>query len=162
MDLTARHCQEPELVAEIGQILQRTGMPAKLLQFELHELLPGIITEDQADELDILAGRGVRLVLDQLAGGNISSERVRQIPLHGLKFAGAIVHGLDEGANRIDESASMALMRWASVLRVPLHAEDVRTETEALRLAELGITNAQGPYFSDALTADEIRDMIAG
>jgi EAL domain-containing protein (putative c-di-GMP-specific phosphodiesterase class I) len=53
-------------------------------------------------------------------------------------------------------------MRWASVLRVPLHAEDVRTETEALRLAELGITNAQGPYFSEAVTAEEIRAMIAG
>jgi diguanylate cyclase (GGDEF)-like protein/PAS domain S-box-containing protein len=162
MDLATRHCQEPELVAEIGQLLQRTGLPAKQLQFELRAALPAIITDDQADELDILAGRGVRLVLDQLAGGNISPERVRQIPLHGLKFAGSIVHGLAEDANLIDKSASTALMKWSSVLRVPLMAEDVRSETEATRLAELGITCAQGPLFGPAVSADEIRALLSG
>ena len=162
MDLTARHCQEPELVAEISQVLQRTGLPAQSLQFELHESLPAIITDDQADELDILAGRGVRLVLDQLAGGNISGERVRQIPLHGLKFAGAVAHGLAEDANLIEESASIALMKWSGVLGVPLMAEDVRSEIEATRLAELGIACAQGPFFGAAVSADEVRALLAG
>ncbi|HEX6341335.1 putative bifunctional diguanylate cyclase/phosphodiesterase [Umezawaea sp.] len=160
MDLISRHCQEPELVAEIGQLLQRTGLPPHLLRFELHESLPAIITEDQADELDILAERGVRLVLDQLAGGIVSRERVRQIPLHGLKFAGAIVHGLAEGANLIDESAAVALMKWAAVLRVPLMADDVRTETEATRLTELGISCAQGPFFGAPVSADDIRALL--
>lgn len=161
MDLTARQCQEPELVAEIGGILQRTGLPAKLLQFELSERLPAIITEDQADELDILAGRGVRLVLDQLGGGNVSTERIRQIPLHGLKFNRSAVHGLDEGANRIDESAAVALLRWASKMRIPLYAEDVRTDTELTRLAEFGITGVQGPYFGAPVTADEVSRMLS-
>jgi diguanylate cyclase (GGDEF)-like protein/PAS domain S-box-containing protein len=161
MDLATRHCQEPELVAEIGQLLQRFGLPAKQLQFELRASLPAIITDEQADELDILAGRGVRLVLDQLAGGNISTERLRQIPLHGLKFAGSIVHGLDEDANLIDKSASMALMKWSGVLRVPLMADDVRSETEATRLAELGISWAQGPHFGPAVSADEVRALLS-
>ncbi|MEO6085458.1 MAG: EAL domain-containing protein, partial [Umezawaea sp.] len=161
MDLATRHCQEPELVAEVGHLLQRTGLPAKQLQFELRASLPAIITDEQADELDILAGRGVRLVLDQLAGGNISTERLRQIPLHGLKFAGSIVHGLDEDANLIDKSASMALMKWSGVLRVPLMADDVRSETEATRLAELGITCAQGPLFGLAVSADEVRALLS-
>jgi diguanylate cyclase (GGDEF)-like protein/PAS domain S-box-containing protein len=162
MDLTARQCQEPELVAEIGGILQRTGLPAKLLQFEVSERLPAIITEDQADELDILASRGVRLVLDQLGGGNVSTERIRQIPLHGLKFNRSAVHGLDEGANRIDESAAVALLRWASKMRIPLYAEDVRTETELTRLGEFGITGVQGPYFGEPVTAEEIHRMLTG
>ncbi|MFD9735920.1 putative bifunctional diguanylate cyclase/phosphodiesterase [Umezawaea sp. NPDC059074] len=160
MDLTARHCQEPELVTEIGHLLQRTGLPAKLLQFELHEALPALITDDQADELDILAGRGVRLILDRLAGGNISSERIRQIPLGGLKFAGCLVHGLDDGANLIDESAATALMKWSGILRMPLMAEGVRSETEAKRLAELGIRWAQGPHFGEAVSADEIHTRL--
>jgi len=161
MDLTARQCQEPELVAEIGGILQRTGLPAKLLQFELSEQLPAIITEDQADELDILAGRGVRLVLDQLGGGNVSTERIRQIPLHGLKFNRSAVHGLDEGANRIDESASVALLTWASRMRIPLFADDVRTDAELTRLGEFGITGVQGPYFGEPVTAEEIHRMLS-
>ncbi|MET1073368.1 MAG: EAL domain-containing protein [Umezawaea sp.] len=162
VDLIARHCQEPELVAEIGKLLQHTGLPAKLLQFELHETVPSIITDDQADELDILAGRGVHLVLDQLTGGIVTSKRVREIPLHGIKFAGSIVAALGGGANLVDESAAMALIRWSSVLRLPLLADDVRDETVALRLAELGVTHAQGPLFGDPVDADAIRAMLGG
>ncbi len=161
-DLTARHCQEPELVAEICRLLQRTGLPPELLQFELRESLPAIITEDQVDELDILAERGVRLVLDRLTSGKISGERFRQIPWRGIKFAGAVAHGLDDGAHPVDESASVALVRWSSALEMPLMAEDVRSKTEATRLAELGVSYAQGPFFGEPMSAAEIRALLAG
>ncbi|HWO61219.1 MAG TPA: EAL domain-containing protein [Umezawaea sp.] len=160
-DLTARHCQEPELVAEIGHLLQRTGLPARQLQFELHASLPSLITDDQADELDILASRGVRLVLDHLAGGDIAAERFRQIPLHALKFAAHVVRGLADDANLVDKSVSMALVKWSSVLGLPLMADDVRSETELAQLAELGITHAQGPLFGPPKSADEIRALLS-
>ncbi|PRY43976.1 putative bifunctional diguanylate cyclase/phosphodiesterase [Umezawaea tangerina] len=162
VDLIARHCQEPELVAEIGGLLQRTGVPPKLLQFELHETLPAIITDEQADELDILSSRGVRLVLDQLTGGAVTSKRVREIPLHGIKFAGSIVSALAGGANLVDESAATSLIRWSGVLRKPLLADGVHDETVALRLAELGVTFAQGPLFGEAVDAAAIRAVLAG
>ncbi|MCS7481566.1 putative bifunctional diguanylate cyclase/phosphodiesterase [Umezawaea endophytica] len=161
MDLTARHCQEPELVAEICKLLQRTGLPAEQLQFELHASLPAIITDDQADELDILASRGVRLVLDHLAGGNVAAERVRQIPLHALKFAARVVHGLADDADVIDKSVTMALVKWSGVLELPLMADGVRSETEAARLVELGITSAQGPLFGPPMSAAEIRALLS-
>jgi diguanylate cyclase (GGDEF)-like protein/PAS domain S-box-containing protein len=160
-DLTARHCQEPELVAEIAQLLDRTGLPAKQLQFELHASLPALITDDQTEELDILTSRGVRLVLDHLAGGDIAADRVRQIPLHALKFAARVVHGFADDANPVDKSVSTALVKWSRVLQVPLMADDVRSETEAARLAELGITSAQGPLFGPPVSADEIRALLS-
>jgi diguanylate cyclase (GGDEF)-like protein/PAS domain S-box-containing protein len=161
MDLTARQCQEPELVATVRQALRESGLPARLLQFELSEQLPALINEDQVDELTYLAEHGVRLVLDQVGGGNVPVDRLRRIPLTAVKFQGSPVFGLAEGANALEESAAVALLTWSRTLGVPLFAAGVRTEFEARRLAELGVTGAQGPLFGSALlTADEVRGIL--
>lgn len=160
IDLPPRLCQEPELVAEVARVLERTGLPASLLRFELHEHLPALLNDEQLDELTILAERGIGLVLDQMNGGNVGVDRLRQLPLSGVKFTGAVVHGLDEGANRVEASASAALLRWASLLKLPLYAEDVRTAAEAARLAELGVTGAQGAHFGRTLSAAEVSALL--
>lgn len=160
IDLPPRLCQEPELVAEVARVLDRTGLPPSLLRFELHEHLPALLTDEQLEELTILAERGIGLVLDQMNGGNVGVDRLRLLPLTSVKFTGAVVHGLAEGANRVDESASVALLRWASILRLPLYAEDVRTAVEASRLAGLGVTGGQGPHFGPPLSAAEVSALL--
>lgn len=160
LDLPPRLCQEPELVAEVARVLDRTGLPASLLRFELHEHLPALLTDEQLEELTILAERGVGLVLSQMNGGNARVDRLRLLPLSGVKFTGTVVHGLDVGANPVDESASVALLQWASILRVPLYAEDVRTPAEASRLAELGVTGGQGSHFGPPLVASEVSKLL--
>ncbi|WP_053738372.1 EAL domain-containing protein [Nocardia sp. NRRL S-836] len=157
IDLPLRLCQEPELVAEVARVLERTGLPATQLRFELNERLPAALTDEQLEELTILAERGTGLVLDEVNGG---IDRLRLIPLSGVKFAGAVVHGLAEDANRVEESASVTLLRWASILDVPLHADGVRTPFEAARLAELGVTGGQGPHLGPTLTADEVSQLL--
>ncbi|MCX2950106.1 putative bifunctional diguanylate cyclase/phosphodiesterase [Lentzea sp. NEAU-D7] len=160
MDLPPRLCQEPELVAEVARVLDRTGLPASLLRFELHEQLPALLNDDQLEELTILAERGVGLVLDQVNGGNVGVDRLRRLPLSGVKFTGSVVHGLDEGANRVEESASVALLRWASMLKLTLYAEDVRTPAEAARLGKLGVEGGQGPHFGPPLSAAEVSALL--
>ncbi|MEV1119672.1 EAL domain-containing protein [Actinosynnema sp. NPDC049800] len=161
MDLTARECQEPELVATVRRALRDGGLPARLLQFELGEQLPALINDDQVDELTYLAEDGVRLVLDQVGGGNVPIDRLRRIPLTAVKFQGSPVYGLAEGAGRIEESAAVALLTWSRTLGLPLYAAGVRTEFEARRLVELGVTGAQGPLFGSALlTADDVRGIL--
>jgi diguanylate cyclase (GGDEF)-like protein/PAS domain S-box-containing protein len=163
MDLTARQCLEPELVADVRRILNEAGLPAGMLQFELNERLVATLNEEQLEDLDILAGHGVRLVLDQLGGASMCADRFRQLPVHGVKFTGSAVHGLDENADRIEETAAVALLTWAAdVLEVELLAEDVLTDTEARRLAELGVTGAQGPFFGETVTAEEIHRRLSG
>jgi PAS domain S-box-containing protein len=160
IDLPPRLCQEPELVAEVSRVLDRARLPASRLRFELHEQVPVLLTDEHLEELTILAERGVELVLDQLTGGNAGVERLRMLPWSGVKFAPAVVHGFDTGANRVDETASAALLEWASVLRLPMYAEDVRSEAEATRLAALGVTGAQGSHFGPALSAAEVAALL--
>ncbi|MGM1062939.1 putative bifunctional diguanylate cyclase/phosphodiesterase [Saccharothrix sp. Mg75] len=161
MDLTARQCQEPELVAEVRRVLRESGLPAERLQLELGEQLPALITDEQAEELTFLAEHGVRLVLDQVGGGNLPVDRLRRFPLSGMKFQGSPVAGLAEGANRFDESAAVALLTWAASLGMPLYAAGVTSETVAARLAELGVTGVQGPLFGDGpLTAEDVTAIL--
>lgn len=160
MDLSARQCQEPELVATVRRALRQGGLPGRLLQFELGEQLPALISEDQLEELSFLAEHGVRLVLDQLGGGNVPVDRVRRIPLSGVKFQGSPVYGLARGADPIEESAAVALLTWTRTLGIPVYAAGVRTEFEARRLAELGVAGAQGPLYGPWLTFDEVRGIL--
>ncbi|WP_218920638.1 EAL domain-containing protein [Lentzea guizhouensis] len=160
VDLPLRLCQEPELVAVVARVLEQTGLPASHLRFELAERVPSLLTDERLEELTILAERGTGLVLDQVNGGNVGVDRLRLLPLSGVKFTGSVVHGLAEGANRVEESASVTLLRWASILRVPLYADGVRTQVEADRLAELGVTGGQGPHFGSVLTAAEVTDLL--
>ncbi|MBW4716345.1 putative bifunctional diguanylate cyclase/phosphodiesterase [Saccharothrix obliqua] len=160
MDLSARQCQEPELVAEVRRVLRAAGLPPAALRFELGEQVPSLISEDQAEELAFLAEDGVRFVLDQTGGGNIAVDRLRRVPLHGLKFQGFPVHGLAEGADPVDESAASALLTWTRTLGLPLYAAGVATRREADRLRELGVTGAQGPLFGPPLTAEGVRAVL--
>jgi EAL domain-containing protein (putative c-di-GMP-specific phosphodiesterase class I) len=93
-------------------------------------------------------------------GGNVGIDRLRLLPLTGVKFTGSVVHGLDADANPVEESASVALLQWASVLRLPLYAEDVRNAAEASRLAALGVTGGQGPHFGPPLTAADASALL--
>ncbi|NUT46382.1 MAG: EAL domain-containing protein [Saccharothrix sp.] len=161
MDLTARQVQEPELVATVRRALRESGLPARLLQFELGEQLPALVNEDHLEELDYLAGHGVRLVLDQVGGGHVPVDRLRRIPLTAVKFQGSPVRSLAEGASPLDESAAVGLLTWSGTLGLPLYAAGVRSEHEARRLTELGVVGAQGPLFGPSLlTPDGVRAIL--
>ncbi|HEX7304328.1 EAL domain-containing protein [Lentzea sp.] len=160
IDLPTRLCQEPELVAEVARVLTRAGLPASKLRFELHERLPVLLNDAQLEELTILAERGVELVLDHLTGGNAGVSRLRMLPWSGVKFSPTVVHGLDAGANRVDKTAAVALLEWAAILRLPMFAEDVRSEAEAARLAALGVVGGQGSHFGPAVPATEVPALL--
>ncbi|MFD4640945.1 EAL domain-containing protein [Lentzea sp. NPDC058436] len=162
IDLPLRLCQEPELVAEVLRVLDRTGLPASLLRFELHEHVPTLLNEDQLDELTILTERGAGLVVDQVSGGNVRVNRLRVLPWSGVKFNSAVAHAFGADAIRIEERAAVALLKWATRLRLPLYADGVRTAAEAERLTALGVTGAQGPHFGPALSAGETTALLLG
>lgn len=158
--LPLRLCQEPELVAEVLRVLDRTGLPASLLRFELHEHVPTSLNDEQIDELTILTERGVGLVVDQVSGGNVRVNQLRVLPWSGVKFNSAVAHAFAADALRIEERAAVALLKWAAMLRLPLYADGVRTAAEAERLAELGVTGAQGPHFGPALSVAETAALL--
>lgn len=160
MDLTARQCQEPELVAEVRRVLRESGLPASGLRLEVDEQLLGRVGEEQVEELGILAEHGVGLVLDRVGNANLGVDRLRRLPLSGLKFEGPTVRGLAEGADPMEEHAAVAMLTWAGSLGIPLHAAGVRTEVQERRLAELGVTGVQGPLFGEPLSADEVAAIL--
>ncbi|WP_170191946.1 putative bifunctional diguanylate cyclase/phosphodiesterase [Saccharothrix syringae] len=160
MDLTARQCQEPELVAEVRRVLRESGLPASGLKLEVDQRMLGLVSDEQLEELSILTEHGVDLVLDRVGGGNPWTERLRTLPLSGLKFQGGPVRGLAEGADPLEEDVAIKLIGWVMSFGVPVHAADVRTEAEERRLAELGVTAVQGPLFGEPLPADGVARIL--
>ncbi len=161
--LTAHQCREPELVAVVRSLLADAAVPADRLRLIVEEDVLLSLTPEQVEELDILTVDGVSVLREQRGAGRFDAFRETGVPISGHRVDGTVVRGLDHTAQPLVRSAVVGMLSWAvRNLDGDLFAQDVRTEAEAHELTRLGITAAQGPYFGDPLTPDDMRDLLRG
>lgn len=146
MNLAARQLCHSGLVADVATVLDRTGLPARLLQLEITENDAMTAEADAVNNLHALAGLGVRIVLDDFGTGYCSLAYLRRLPVHGIKLAGAFVSGLGRTglAGHTDEAVLTALVHLGHTLRLSVTAEGVETAVQLDRLRAMGCDLAQG------------------
>ncbi|WP_188316919.1 putative bifunctional diguanylate cyclase/phosphodiesterase [Solihabitans fulvus] len=161
VELTARQCREPDLVADVRRILEAAGLPERRLRLSLGERIASALTDEQVDELSFLTDNGVRLVLDDYGSGNIGLHRLRQIPLEAVRLADVILPALSTEDDPISRNAVGWLIALAGELGYDVLAQGVRAESEVAALREIGVHAGQGAYFGPALTGDEVEAYLA-
>jgi diguanylate cyclase (GGDEF)-like protein/PAS domain S-box-containing protein len=161
VNLAARQVREPGMVSDVAAILAETGWPAYALQMELTESdLMGTTGESLA-ALHELAALGVQIAIDDFGTGYSNLAYLRQLPVHTLKLAGRFVTGHGEvGTDEVDVEVTKLLIRLAHVLSLSVTAESVETAAQLQQLRELGCDFGQGWYFSPAVDAATITDLL--
>ncbi|HVE45191.1 MAG TPA: EAL domain-containing protein [Acidimicrobiales bacterium] len=150
VNLSARQF-EPELVATVAGILDRTGIQPWRLCLELTE---SIIMTDVESAIDILAqlkALGVWLSIDDFGTGYSSLAYLRRFPIDELKIDRSFVDGLGREAE--DTAIVAAVVAMAHALGLSVVAEGVETQEQLERLRILGCEQVQGYYFSPAMPA---------
>ncbi|MET1073244.1 MAG: EAL domain-containing protein [Umezawaea sp.] len=159
--LTAHQCREPELVAVVRRHLADAALPADRLRLIVEGDVLLSLTPEQVEELDILTVDGVSVLHEQRGAGRVDAFGETGVPLSGHRVDGSVVRGLDHAAQPLVRSAVVGMLSWAvRNLDGDVLAQDVRTEAEASGLTRLGITAAQGPYFGEPLSPDDVRDLL--
>ncbi|GAB7037954.1 hypothetical protein JCM9533A_18040 [Catenuloplanes niger JCM 9533] len=145
VNLAVRQVGDPGLIAEVAEVLERTGLPPDRLQLEITEsdAMAGV----DVGVLDALSSMGVRLAIDDFGTGYSNLAYLRHLPVRELKVAGAFVEGLRTGDSPVDEKIMATLVTLAHTLNLTVTAENVETAGQAARLRAIGCDSAQGWHF---------------
>ena len=152
----------PQELAEAGSadriaaILSETGLAPSNLELEITERELLRHSREVARTLDRLDAMGVALAIDDFGTGYSSLVYLKRFPVRRLKLDRTFVAGLPEDAE--DRAIVRAVMSLAHMLRIPVLAEGVETDTQRRFLHEAGCREAQGYLWHPPLP---LADLVA-
>ncbi len=148
VNLSVRQIRHPGLVADVVEVLDRSGLPPQRLQLEITESAAMGTDEDTVHTVHALADLGVRLAIDDFGTGYSNLTYLRTLPVHGLKLAGSFMRGACPATtDATDEAILTAVVSLGHTLGLTVTAEGVETADQAHQLRSIGCDIGQGWHF---------------
>ncbi|MFJ9635666.1 putative bifunctional diguanylate cyclase/phosphodiesterase [Streptomyces sp. NPDC101178] len=164
VNVAVRQVWDSDLVADVAQILNETGLAPGLLQLELTESAVMGSGGRPLRALQALSDMGVRIAIDDFGTGYSNLAYLSRLPVSVLKLDGAFVKGFryEDGAHPspADETIVEAMVQLAHRLGLTVTAECVETAGQAERLRRIGCDTGQGWLYSRAVAPELIAALI--
>lgn len=159
VNLSGKQFLQLDLVEQINQILQETGLKAGSLKLEITESVVMENSEEAAVMLKQLKALGVQLSIDDFGTGYSSLSRLHSFPVNTLKIDRSFVSQMGpEGGN---SEIVQAIVMLAQHIGMNVTAEGVETAAQLTKLKELKCEEGQGYFFSRPLTSQAAQELIA-
>jgi diguanylate cyclase (GGDEF)-like protein len=149
VNVSARQFGHPDFVAQVQEVLQRSGANPARLVLELTESLVLHDINDTIRKMHVLRGQGVRFSLDDFGTGYSSLSHLKRLPLYELKIDGSFVH--DIVTDMSDQTMVHTMVGMAHNLGLDVIAECVETEAQHQTLLHLNCPAYQGYLFARPL-----------
>ena len=159
VNVSARQFLQERFVADVCQILDRTGANPTRLELELTESSLVTDVESVIRKMDALKARGVRFSLDDFGTGYSSLAYLKRLPLDQLKIDQGFVRDILDDPN--DAAIARTVIVLAESLGLSVIAEGVETEAQCAFLREQGCDAHQGYLFSRPLDVADLEAFIA-
>ncbi|MEM8950447.1 MAG: EAL domain-containing protein [Pseudomonadota bacterium] len=146
------------LVQEVADVLDKTGLAPKHLELEITE---GLLMRDQELAIRTLAeldAMGVRLAIDDFGTGYSSLSYLKRFKVHKVKIDRTFVQDLEHDES--DHSIVRAVVMMSQAFGFKTIAEGVETAAQRDRLIALGCEEAQGYLFGKPESTDVFMDRI--
>jgi diguanylate cyclase (GGDEF)-like protein len=158
VNLSSKQLAQPDLVEQIEQILDETGLAPQHLKLEITESVIMEHPHSAAEMLRRLKERGIQLSLDDFGTGYSSLSYLHRFPIDTLKVDRSFINRLDgEDGDPVIVQTIVAL---AHNLGMQVIAEGVETEGQVERLKEMGCQYAQGYFFSRPVDGDSASALL--
>jgi diguanylate cyclase (GGDEF)-like protein len=148
----------PNLADVVVRVLAETGLEPHRLVLEITERLFISDTEKTLAVLHRLKMIGVGIAMDDFGTGYSSLSSLRSFPFDKIKIDRAFV--VDLGENSQNSVIVQAVIIIARALGMTTVAEGVETAAQQRLLAALGCDEAQGYLFSNAVSCEQIPELI--
>lgn len=159
VNLSGKQFLQLDLVEQIEQIIQETGLKAGSLKLEITESVVMENSEEAAVMLKQLKALGVQLSIDDFGTGYSSLSRLHSFPVNTLKIDRSFVSQMGpEGGN---SEIVQAIVMLAQQIGMNVTAEGVETAAQLTKLKELKCEEGQGYFFSRPLTRQAAQELIA-
>ena len=139
--------------------LAQSGLSAARLELEITECILLLNSESILNTLHQLRAMGVRISMDDFGTGYSSLNYLRSFPFDKIKIDRSFVHNLS--SNKELMAIIRAVAGLGRSLGMKTTGEGVETREELDYLKVEGCTEAQGYYFSKAVPAKEVHDLLA-
>jgi diguanylate cyclase (GGDEF)-like protein/PAS domain S-box-containing protein len=168
VNVSSKQVSNGDLIDEVDDVLQETGMDPRYLRLEITESALVENTRVASHALAQLKKRRITLCLDDFGKGFSSLNYLHRFPIDVLKIDRSFVRRL--GANPINDHGKKrpyeivrTIVALAQILGMQVVAEGVELSDQLNILKELGCELGQGFLFSPAVEAsDAIRFLEAG
>jgi diguanylate cyclase (GGDEF)-like protein/PAS domain S-box-containing protein len=159
VNLSPKQFAEPDLAGYLERALEECGIPASRLRLEITESVLLEQEDPAVATLVRLRDMGVVLCMDDFGTGYASLGYLHRFPLSVVKIDRSFVSRMDRDAR----SAQMvhAIINLSRNLRVQVVAEGVETREQLAILRGMGCDQAQGFFFAEPLTEEQVTRMLA-
>ena len=158
VNITPKQFAQPDLAAEIGKILQETGLDPSCVNLEITETIAMADADRSALVLSELKALGVRLEIDDFGTGYSSLSRLQHFPVDILKIDRSFVSRMDTDAETSEIVRIIVML--AHGLHLKIVAEGVETQAQADMLKRLGCELAQGYLYSKPVPSEAIESLL--
>jgi diguanylate cyclase (GGDEF)-like protein/PAS domain S-box-containing protein len=144
--------------ALVEDALASSGLPSALLDLELTE---STLLDDRpriSETLRALAERGVQFSIDDFGMGYASLSYFKRISIGRIKIDQSYVRNFPASAE--DAAIVDSAVALGRALRIPVLAEGVETAQELSAIRRVGCNEAQGFYFGELLTHDQVVPLV--
>ncbi|MDX9886235.1 EAL domain-containing protein [Thauera sp.] len=148
-----------DFAERVAAILHRTDLAPERLELDLDERIFEMDAAGLESTLTELAGRRVRLAIDDFGRGLSSIPRLRRYPLKAVKLDPALVSGV--GHDEDSEAIVEAISGVATTLGLEVYARGVDKKGQQAFLSALGCHLQQGPLFGPSMTVQAFAAFIA-
>src|SRR5688572_28972015 len=154
VNISGRHLQHADLVADVRHALHVSGLDPGNLVIELTESTIMHNTEVNLERFRALKALGVRLAIDDFGMGYSSLSYLHRFPIDILKIDRAFVSRLT--ARGEGPELARAVVMLGETLGLETVAEGIEHEEQASKLLELGCVAGQGFLFAGASSLEAV------
>lgn len=159
VNLSSRQLSQPDLVEQVREILDQTGVAPETLLLELTETTLMEHPEAAIGLLRRLKALGVRISVDDFGTGYSSLSYLQRLPVDVLKIDRSFVSRMSEGDENVE--IVRAIVGLARGLHMKVIAEGVETEEQRRLLEGLRCELGQGYHFGRPLSAAHATELLA-
>lgn len=149
---------ERGLLKAIDHALEDSGLVPAQLCLEITETALLAHTAVASENLTGIHERGICLAIDDFGTGYASLTYLRRYPISVIKMDRSFLPA--PGGAQHDHRLVLGIITLAGILGLTVTAEGVEDATQAAHLRELGCPSAAGWFYSQALPADQIPDLL--
>jgi diguanylate cyclase (GGDEF)-like protein len=159
VNLSARQFSQPDLVGQIEQILQESGVEARSMMLEITESVVMEHAESAAAALTQLKTLGVQLSIDDFGTGYSSLSCLHSYPIDSLKIDRSFIGKMNADTRNLEIVRTIVAL--AGNLGMHVTAEGIETAEQLAQLRALQCDYGQGYLFSKPMDGESIKRLLA-
>ncbi|MEM7350806.1 MAG: EAL domain-containing protein [Acidobacteriota bacterium] len=158
VNLSERQFQQPDLLDQLSQVLDASGLAGANLSIEITE---GAVVKDPEAVLETLVRikrLGIRIALDDFGTGYSSLSVLHRLPFDRIKIDPWFVRSIGSGGDSSELVESVLTLCRGR--RLDTVAEGVETHDQRRKLCDMGCDFAQGFLFSEPVVRQRAEELL--